>query len=376
MRLFEEVESSGDGYIRPLEPHFEYIQRSGRPEIIRVRNLLESWFADYPENGQNSKLNMRKRLRGNKQRPYIPRERIFHEAFFELFIYTVLLRLGCEITIDPRIPETDLKPDFKATHTTSQQTFYVEATVKKKDYPLKYETLFNRITWALRQIESHDFSISIHHFRLDPDIEPVLIDGDLISYARNQLCKAPQSNYFESSDLFSFTGGELSLSFCPLPDRYKGVSLVTLPSTICYAESTIRSGILRKGKKYPQLDKPYIVAVNAMETPFGPQDGFNAVYGPNGALRKNRLSHTSAFWSACLLSPSMLGSARIYQFENCFALRKFAPDFPCLPEYHFEADDHGKPRLTFEEGLTVQQILGLASHWPENKPRPKSDIWG
>lgn len=65
------------------EGDFDYLNVSGRPEAAAVRELLESWLANYPSAHRTELI---QRLRHSDQQ--------FASASFELLLYTVLARLG------------------------------------------------------------------------------------------------------------------------------------------------------------------------------------------------------------------------------------------------------------------------------------------
>jgi len=153
----------------------------------------------------------------------------------------------------------------------------------------------------------------------------------------------------------------------------------------------IRKAIEDKACHYGKLDRPFVIAINPMEHLVGPDMVVRALYGsishifnliengnspigdlefshnerkPDGSFLAGDPQYTrvSAIWIASgLFGPSVIGSAKFYEFENLFAERKFRPPFPCLRKCCLE--DNGK--LTEINGLTPQQILQIEKYWPE-----------
>jgi hypothetical protein len=167
-----------------------------------------------------------------------------------------------------------------------------------------------------------------------------------------------------------------------------------------HSVSDIRKAIKEKASHYPPLDHPFIIAINIRRNLVSPDAVFEALYGSvshvydvvrsegetigdlrfshfqslnNGSFRARGPQNTrvGAVWIANGLSgPSTIGSAELYEVENHYAEKRFQPDFPSLRSFFI--DDEGKPRV--RGGLTAQEIIGIANHWPEDNPRPKIDF--
>ena len=65
------------------ETTFEFLQRGGRTEAIEIRQWIEDWFREYPDNDREE---LRKRLQSKKFTKFMG-------AYFELQVYSVLRRL-------------------------------------------------------------------------------------------------------------------------------------------------------------------------------------------------------------------------------------------------------------------------------------------
>lgn len=99
------------------ETAFEFLQRGGRTEAIEIRQWIETWFREYPEDHGDE---LSKRLQSKN----------FAEtmgAYFELQVFSMLCRLGCDIEIHPGFAGTRGKVDFEVTR--GEDSFYLEATV-------------------------------------------------------------------------------------------------------------------------------------------------------------------------------------------------------------------------------------------------------
>lgn len=114
--LFDPVEQrEGEGQVG--ESTFEFLRRGGRPEAIEIRKNVESWFQAVPC----------KKRRGFEKRLQDKDFSNFMGAYFELQLHQVLLRLGCDVRIEPDFVDCPKTVDFLAIH--DDQEFCVEATV-------------------------------------------------------------------------------------------------------------------------------------------------------------------------------------------------------------------------------------------------------
>lgn len=89
MNLFDDIERTDLGRATYSETGFRYLNRSARSDVRRVRELLESWFARYPNEHQSD---LARRFRAAGRRGLEP-------PFFELFLHELLLRLGFRPTV-------------------------------------------------------------------------------------------------------------------------------------------------------------------------------------------------------------------------------------------------------------------------------------
>lgn len=89
---------------RHVHDGFTYINESARPEMAAIRDLWESWFAEYPD---DAKARLRERFRGSE----------YDSAAFELYVHALLLAHGYSVTVHAPDPgaSTEPLPDFGVT---------------------------------------------------------------------------------------------------------------------------------------------------------------------------------------------------------------------------------------------------------------------
>ena len=95
----------------------EFLEREGRPEAAPIRDWIEHWYDQLPSDKQRD---IRGRMRSGDDLQ-------FTSAYFELQMFAMLKRMGCDITVEPRLADGRYNPDFLARR--EDEAFYVEATV-------------------------------------------------------------------------------------------------------------------------------------------------------------------------------------------------------------------------------------------------------
>jgi len=85
------------------ETEFAYLNRSGRPEARRVRQLVDGWLAHY--SGEHRDILVTRFRSANDDE--------HHSAFFELFTHALLIARGHKVVaIEPKLSHTQKSPDF------------------------------------------------------------------------------------------------------------------------------------------------------------------------------------------------------------------------------------------------------------------------
>jgi hypothetical protein len=101
VRLFDRLPGSEQPY-RHSEPCYEYLARCSSIEARRIRDLLETWFEDYPT---ELKPDLRARFRSRRDDQH-------RAAAFEFYLFALLTSLGYDVVVEPKIGTK--RPDFLA----------------------------------------------------------------------------------------------------------------------------------------------------------------------------------------------------------------------------------------------------------------------
>jgi hypothetical protein len=116
-RLFDDIQRTDSAPAYDTESSFRFLNRVARPEWERVRQLVETWFEQYPKHDQID-------LGSRFQKDEIGQH---YGAWWELYVYTLYRRLGYEVSVHPTLPNTKRKPDFLIT--CGDASTYVECVV-------------------------------------------------------------------------------------------------------------------------------------------------------------------------------------------------------------------------------------------------------
>lgn len=98
---------------------YSSLTSSIKPEIITIRQLLETWFQEFPDVAD--KFDLVGRFQSDNDDQHLA-------AFFELYCFTLLRSQGFEVEVHQRIdPKRGTQPDFLAKR-DNVPLFYLECT--------------------------------------------------------------------------------------------------------------------------------------------------------------------------------------------------------------------------------------------------------
>jgi len=132
-RLFDDLVLYG-GPARQTESSFHFLNRAAGKAWGAVRELLENWYASYPDETGD----LRMRFRQDDPRQHVA-------AWWELYIYVLFERLGYAVEVHPAADGTHNKPDFCISK--DGEVMYVECTVLFED---ACESVPDGLAWLSR----------------------------------------------------------------------------------------------------------------------------------------------------------------------------------------------------------------------------------
>lgn len=366
------------------EPIFHYLQTSSRSSVARVRDLLEQWFADYPDDHKTEL----------KQR-FVTRKSDIHSPTFELALHATFKQLGADVEIHPKVSDdTDKRPDFLV-RLPSGFEFYLEAVIvrgqsdEEKNREQVAKSLYADID---RRLDSPDYFWAVTILEQGPAAPSAkqmvhVLAQYMAGLKRDEVGAQLEAHGFDTPVKLLWEDAGWSIEFLPIPKEAEAIGkpdhrpLGSFPmarAVCCSDDVDIRESIKFKVKHHSAVDKPYIVAVNAMNWSAEHEDFVNAIYGsdqvtvrtyPDGSqttentrgldgiwLDKNGIKnqHVLAVIGAVQLQASSVAGCSLTVYENPYI------------EMPAEARIEGLPRLEPKKdqmiqvaGRTLGQLFGL-----------------
>ena len=118
--IWEERERAAVGRARHGTAISDHLDMTAEPYFVAVRELLESWIANYPAD-RRPEMASRLRSRNDDQ---------FDSAFWELYLHEAYTRAGYSIKVEVSVPGTTRSPDFLIEG--GNEPFYLEATSTRR----------------------------------------------------------------------------------------------------------------------------------------------------------------------------------------------------------------------------------------------------
>lgn len=388
--VFDNIPRDDTGPGNYSEPIFKYLNRSAREDVANVRGLIEQWFSHLPVENRSE---LRARLRSEE----------FDSAFFELFLHELFLRLDCEMHIHPpSVGGKRTRPDFLVTDPTGDK-FYAEA-VLATDEPRSEKSIKARIddlNDSLNRMNSPNFFIG--HKLYGIPIKPfraasirARVEKELARLDPDLLAESLAAGGFDALPRWKFEAEGCTLEIFPIPKSVKargkegirpvGV-LMESPKMVDPRKAILRV-IVSKGRRYGEVDLPFIVAVNAlgkhvddtdvMEALFG-KEAFTYARGPHGPIGPKpsripdgawvskagpRYRRISAVLTAAQLYPWSVTRASVRLYHNPWAAKPYKGSLCRLNQ----AVPNPEGRMEHVDGSELGGILNLPANWPSSPP--------
>ncbi|WP_144972154.1 hypothetical protein [Mycobacteroides abscessus] len=369
-----------DGPALYTEPHFAFLNRASDPMWAQVRDVIEQWYADYPDPDGD----LRARFRDVSIRQHAP-------AWWELYIYTLFRRLGYAPTVHPEIPGTTRHPDLLLTKDGSR--VYIECVVLFEDGSRQSTDSESWVKDCIDAAKNPDFVVGVrfeHFGKLRPKQSQVTrhiegwlatLDYDSVSAAS----RAGESHY--PSKNFDFADSRVRLTAIPVhPDRRgNDVGRIGLgPAKGPFAVQSvgeIRDILKGKAKQCRAVDAPLIVAILNWSMFARLNEVNRALFGSavvqSGRDTTQLVQGTDGYWhpgppprgsvvSAVLFGESVshsrvaAGLPRLWR--NPWAQRPLQDDLPF--EAHAADPDTGEVVVTAHETIPASTVFGLSAGWP------------
>ncbi len=383
--LFLEKTRTDSSHKSYIESEYEFLDRSSRAEISKVRDFLNFWLSKIP---------------GDEVRQLISRmklqdRRSFESASFEIALFAILSSLGCKVEIHPDLENgSNKRPDFHVT-TPDGEGFYVEAVLASEFdvNEMAAEKRKNALLQAIEKIDSPNFFIGIESGG-SPDTPPPgkALRGDLYKWL-SELNPDDAIREYESkgSDAlpvlkWQYEDWRIKFQAIPIKPERRGqgqrvIGLYSEGARWTNSWEPIRNAILSKGGRYGKLSKPYVVAVNVDSSALNRIDEIQALFGEeqftfspdsqelrvhratNGAWvgpKGPQYTRVTGAWLFGNLNPYNIVSRKNNLYVN--------PHSPiAIPKalMHLNHSIVSNERMESINGRPLWDLLGLSPSWPE-----------
>lgn len=390
MKLFDDITRTERRPKRENEPAFAYCNISARRAVTAFRDLVETWFQRYPQEGRKD---LRARFRSTIDAQH-------RAAFFELYLHELLFSMGFECDIHPNLADGTLAhPDFIVSR-NGQPCFYLEATsaLPSQDETAK-ERMIAQLYDSLNKMESPNFFVAVEMNGTPTSSPPGKrlrreLKQWLSTLNPDDLRHKLEVGGFDNLPSFEWSYNDWSISFLPIAKspalrgkpgvRPIGMTLPTKAKAID-SHSSIRRAIISKATKYGDLTLPFIVAVSVfdifaddidvMDALFG-QEAVQVALGPNGVQHHRLIRQPNGAWfgpqgpqntrvSAALiavnLSPWAMASNTPILIHHPYASKPISPEIWPLAQQAINMETHCMDEIP---GKSACDFLALPTPWP------------
>jgi len=271
MSLFDDIKRIEDRGATYKEAHYDYLNRSGRPEFKNARQKIDELFSKYKSLHPESASDLESRLKSKDNRTHLG-------AITELYTHNLLLNNDFSLTPHPTIPNRSEHPDFLANK--DGQGVYVESTsLVGSSGALRTAKFEADILDAVNQLQSPDFLISVDFKFTSGQEQPAVgkikkkLQSFIDSLDYSVICKMIEKGLSAPILLFESKGWRIEFMATPVKEEARGrragkdtrsVGMIMHPVKTLRAHEMLREKIKEKRKKYGKLDKPLLLVVNAI----------------------------------------------------------------------------------------------------------------
>jgi hypothetical protein len=383
--IFDSIDRKLEGGAPEGISQFDYLNESNRREAGRVRAALDGYLSRYPAEHQ---AKLRGRLRTVDDIG-------FRGAAFELVLHELLIRSGQRILeVEPKLPHTERSPDFSVEAPNGTQ-YYLEATLAtgRSSADEASQKRLDQAFKAINDVHSPDFFLSVQYS--GTPTKPVTgkalkrqlqkwLDG--LSYGA--IVAEYDAGGPDAVPHFPYEEHGLSFSITVIPRKHRGnntpgraIGVRSMEPLWVQPHGPIRDAVASKATRYGDLDRPFVIAVNALSDYADADDAVDALFGnlalqvttfvdgpqreqttrtEDGAWTSTRNTRVSAIFSTERLSPWSLGHVRSRLIYNPWARRELTIAPLAVEQWRPQ-----RGKLVRSAGSNIAGILALPEGWPE-----------
>lgn len=359
----ERSDSSAKGHSEKL---FPFLDRSARPEVERIRSLIEQWFSHLPEEDAEELL---PRLRS-------PEDFTFHSAFLELWTHELLISTGHSVEFHPATATTK-RPVFKATAPDGSAAFYeCVVSTEMSEAERAHEALMNAVKQTIEKIDSPDYFLTLSTRgtaaaplpgkRWRKEIEEWLgtLDHESVRLGQEQ----PELHLPHEG--LEVTIGVLAKGQSRGKPNTPSIGAEVVGVTAIRSGERICASLKKKASRYGKLDSPYIIVVNCMGLGADSEEIEAAILGEEGLWPPTKDAHTRVSCVLALLQllPWSIPKVTPRLFFNPNASAPYSGPLTGLPSAETEST-----AVSYSDGLQPRDLFRLAEKWPREDSQANRD---
>ena len=277
--LFDSFERTCLEFAKHNDNTYEYYNNSARTDMSKVRDTLERWFHNYPE---EEKKELKNRFKKD-----------FDSSFYELFLHELFCKLGYDITIHPDLPSSPKKPDFLISKDNLE--LYIEAkVVKGKTMEQEaFERKRNELYDNLNKLNTKDFFLNIEDVcfltQKQPGTKEMIkcIEEELKKIDPDILREELEKNGIQNLPKIEYKNRDVHIIVSPIPvspstreEKIRPIGIYPAEAFWGGGEESLKESIEKKAKRYGKFDKTFIVCLNSLDIrTSGKIDVDNAIWG-------------------------------------------------------------------------------------------------
>lgn len=251
-------------------PHFTFLDNCCRKPAAFNRKILNKWFSEYPNEHKHQLKTRFTSVNGYDH----------YAAYFELFVYQLLKRLGYKVDVHKNVQGCSKQPDFAA-YGLKDELIYVECSmVAGKSTPEMGKERIVAIAKSQLQSKLRSMRFNIGwNFHKYPDTQ--INYSYLVREVQNwldDLCHKihlennSNHSYYDFGKWFLIGGAEIFIYPIPKEEYMENIEDESVRSYvdmydvgIIDVRRSIESKVKDKGTKYGNLNAPYVIAIYPLE---------------------------------------------------------------------------------------------------------------
>jgi hypothetical protein len=263
MKLFTDKIRTDKKPAKHNDNSFDFFDRSDSEKGKVIREVLNSWFANYPE---NEKAEFKKRFRKE-----------FSSSLYELFIHELFIKQGFELESHPKLKGSTKRPDFLAKGNGIEFYIEVKEATDKTDAERALENKTNQIYDIVNQTDSPNFWLQIKKLNFITDKQPSakkvvrFLESKLPEFNPDLILDNLKTFGVKGIPFIRFEDQNLSMIIKLMPKSKeirgkKGVRPIGMfPSEgfVGGADDSIKSALSKKTNRYGELEKPFLICINS-----------------------------------------------------------------------------------------------------------------